>query len=271
MFTSYFGFWDYWNLYHKVTFDGENKTIIVNNEVEEISIKEIYSSWKEWAQIYDNAKYLSAIRTTGGDPIGGGVFTGDVYFLINGWKLSIDLQHTKVTGVLYSDDYPTAYYTKEMSAQYPAVVSSLVTTVSTSGGSGGATASEVWSFASRSLTTAFPAAAPTVAQIRDEMDNNSTKLSSIKSKVDTLVNGPTAAAIAAQVRTELDTELTHIMQVPTTSSGLSPTQATMILEIYELLGLDATKPLMVTQNSRTAGDISQTILTDANSTIITRN
>lgn len=54
------------------------------------------------------------------------------------------------------------------------------------------------------------------------------------------------------------------------TSGLSTDQATMLLEMYELLGLDPTKPLMVTGSSRTAGTISQTILTDANHTIVTR-
>jgi hypothetical protein len=52
--------------------------------------------------------------------------------------------------------------------------------------------------------------------------------------------------------------------------GLSPTQETMLLEMYELLGLDPTKPLTVTKTARTAGTISQTIVSDTNSTVVQR-
>jgi hypothetical protein len=55
------------------------------------------------------------------------------------------------------------------------------------------------------------------------------------------------------------------------SGGLTPTQATMLLEMYELLGLDPTKPLVVTEVARTAGNISQTIDTNNTRTIVTRD
>ena len=53
--------------------------------------------------------------------------------------------------------------------------------------------------------------------------------------------------------------------------GLSENQATMILEMYELLGLDPTKPLIVTDTFRSAGDITQTINTSATETIVSRS
>ena len=41
---------DYWTLYHKVTFDGENRLIIINDGELNINVKQdIYSDWKEWA------------------------------------------------------------------------------------------------------------------------------------------------------------------------------------------------------------------------------
>ena len=52
--------------------------------------------------------------------------------------------------------------------------------------------------------------------------------------------------------------------------ALSPTQETMLLEMYNLLGLDPTKPLIVTDSTRSAGTISQTIMTSASETIVTR-
>ena len=83
-------------------------------------------------------------------------------------------------------------------------------------------------------------------------------------------NVVSANEVATQVRTELTPELTHVMQVPTTSSGLTSGQATMLLEMYELLGLDPSKPLVVTATSRSAGTISQHITTDSNSTVVNR-
>ncbi len=88
---------------------------------------------------------------------------------------------------------------------------------------------------------------------------------------------PTSSQIATAVRNELAPELARIDQpissIQNNSSGsaLTAAQATMLLEMYELLGLDPSKPLIVTSNSRTAGTISQTIVSDSSSTIVTRN
>lgn len=101
-------------------------------------------------------------------------------------------------------------------------------------GGAGASAAEVWSYANRSLTS----------------------------------TGNTA--IADAVRTELTPELDHIM-VLQNGEGLSSTQATMLLEIYRLYGLDPTRPLVVTQTNRSAGgEIAQTITGNESITTITR-
>ena len=122
-----------WSLGNKVDFDGINKIIFVHPEVTALDIRsEVYSAWVDWVVLRDNTKFLPAIRYTGFDPIGGGQYTGDSYFLINGWKLSVDLAKVRVTGVLFSDDYDTAYYTVSGAAQYPATVASLVNTVTIS-------------------------------------------------------------------------------------------------------------------------------------------
>jgi hypothetical protein len=234
----------------------------------------------DWIAIRDHLKFMPAIRTTGLDPIGGGVYTGDVYFLINGWKLSIDLQKVKVTGVLFSDDYDTAYYTPSLAAQYPATVSALVNTVSTAGGSG--------------------SSGPTAQQIRAEMDANSTKLNSIKNTVEILPSAtqittsvwasaggatlaeieastvlakanqiPSANSIADSVRAELAPELAHVLTLEN-NPGMTPTQATMLLELFRLAGLDPTRPLIVTPTQRTAGEITQNISSSSSETIVNR-
>lgn len=147
-----------WALGSKVDFDGINKIIYVHPEVTSLDIRsEVYSAWVDWVVLRDNIKFLAAIRYTGFDPIGGGNYTGDSYFLINGWKLSVDLAKVRVTGVLFSDNYDTAYYTPNLVAQYPATVSSLVNTVSVAGGSG-ASAAELWAYNNRSLTVSAPTA-----------------------------------------------------------------------------------------------------------------
>jgi hypothetical protein len=59
---------DLWSLYHKVTFDGLNRLIIINDDELEIGVKiDLYSDWKEWALQRDHLKWLPAMRAVGGD------------------------------------------------------------------------------------------------------------------------------------------------------------------------------------------------------------
>lgn len=152
-----------WLLGAKVDFDGINKLIYVHPEVTDLDIRaEVYSAWIDWVTLRDNAKFLPAIRYSGYDPIGGSKYTGDIYFLINGWKLSINLAKVRVTGVLYSENYDTPYYTTEMTPQYAVSVAALVNTVSLPAGP-----AEVWAYNQRTLTTPDPAPAPTAQENAD--------------------------------------------------------------------------------------------------------
>lgn len=102
-------FWDEWNLLHKVTFDGENKCIIIAPEVTEIDFEvDVYSAWKEWLQVLDNSKWEAALRNVGGDPTVGTDRLGNTFFLINGWQILIDHGVT-FEGNYFSDDFPTPY------------------------------------------------------------------------------------------------------------------------------------------------------------------
>jgi hypothetical protein len=82
-----------------VRFDGPNKLIIVNDgELELDAESEVYSAWKRWmledvpssaapsAAAY-NAAFLQALRTVGGDPIGGTQEISPYFFLTNGWRV----------------------------------------------------------------------------------------------------------------------------------------------------------------------------------------
>jgi hypothetical protein len=139
----------------------------VNEGVTELDIqKDVYSDWKEWtSSIPDNAAWLPAIRSTGGDPTVDGQKAGDIYFLINNWKLYIDLTKVKVTGVLFSDNFDSAYYDNNGTIQFPAQVASLVSGINSGSSNGsGASAADVWSYSTRTLTTA---AGPTASEIAD--------------------------------------------------------------------------------------------------------
>lgn len=264
---SWLFFQEDWALGHDVTFDGANRRIYLSPNVTTFSVKDdFYSNWKEWMRLRDNTKYLPAFRTIGGDSVGGGQYAGDIYFLINGWQIVVNTT-VKVNGILYHDD-PLDPFIVQSGGGVTSTVSNLAIGYTAEGSGSGATAADVWSHPTRSLTTTFPEA-PTVVQIRQEIDTNSTQLSAIKAKTDTIVTPPSAATIADAVRTELTPELTKIMTLEN-NPGLTPTQATMLLEMYNLLGLDPSKPLIVSKTSRTAGDINQSIAATEELTVVTR-
>jgi hypothetical protein len=94
MLSSFFYYyWQYWQAYHKVTFDGPNRLILVNEGVTELNwARDVYSAWKEWFFINSNPEnpgYLQAMRLVGGDPldIEGERFLGLSFFLTNGWRV----------------------------------------------------------------------------------------------------------------------------------------------------------------------------------------
>lgn len=217
---SWLYFQEDWALEHKVTFDGVEKKIYLSPNVTSFSVKDdIYSAWKEWVRIRDNAKYLPALRTIGGDPVGGGQYAGDIYFLINDWQIVVD--HTvKVTGILYHDNPSLDPYVVLPGGGVTSTVSNLALAYNTSGGA--ATAADIWAYPSRTITTVIP----TAAQIRQEIDTYSTKLAQLVSLVNAL---PTAT----QIRTEMDTNSTKLAQikaildsidVPKINDGLTKTE-----------------------------------------------
>jgi hypothetical protein len=86
----FYGFWEYWELYHKVTFDGVNKLILINPGETTVDVQEdIYSAWKQWMLLknIENFRYLKPIDIVGGEPLPGGQALDSTFFLINGWKI----------------------------------------------------------------------------------------------------------------------------------------------------------------------------------------
>lgn len=129
---SWTAYQELWGLKHKVAFLREERLIIVPESVAVLDIRaDVYSASKQWLSVYNNIGYCKPpVRYSGGDSTPEpGEFTGDVYFLINGWRMVVNFNKTKVKGVLYSDDYDTAYFNSKLSPIYAAKVSSTVSSI----------------------------------------------------------------------------------------------------------------------------------------------
>ena len=109
--------WTYWELFHKVTFDGPNKLILINEGVIDIDFKaDVYSAWKEWIVLLglvehqDNPAYLEAVAAIGGEPTPPGAI-GATFFLENDWKIKPYPGSYRLTinGNVYSVDGSNPY------------------------------------------------------------------------------------------------------------------------------------------------------------------
>lgn len=69
------------------TFDGPNKLIIIDFGVTSFTAAEVYSDWKEWLKLSDNAKFDEAFVSTGREQTGPSTFSTPYIFLLNGWKV----------------------------------------------------------------------------------------------------------------------------------------------------------------------------------------
>jgi hypothetical protein len=65
-------------------------------------VSDIYSTWKDWLLINDNSKYLQAMDSAGGEPLGGSEALGRAYFLLtsNGWKICPNTTEAEVRIIL---------------------------------------------------------------------------------------------------------------------------------------------------------------------------
>lgn len=94
-----FGHWTFWENFdpetgvfgaQKVTFDGPNRLILINEGIIDIDFREdVYSNWKEWmlVDVFVNAAFPEAISVVGGDPLPGDRILGSTFFLENGWRI----------------------------------------------------------------------------------------------------------------------------------------------------------------------------------------
>lgn len=152
-----YGFWNFWEYFpQKVTFDGPNKIIWVNDGEIEIDVQiDLYSNWKEWVQYRDNSKYDQAFGKTGGDLTPTGAI-GGTYFLENDWRIRPWAGNylLKIIGNMY-DRLGADPFVGSIGDTYKVTilqtVSNIVDTVSTDAI---AVAQEVWDHSNRILTDA---------------------------------------------------------------------------------------------------------------------
>lgn len=126
-----------------ISFDGPNRIITLSTGTTSLSVRGLYSRWKEWLLIGDNSKYFPPFVTVGGDDIDPGAGTAIPFyaFLINGWRIRpYEGNHTLNVsdGVLLVEGGGDPFlntisaYTVRINYQQPVQA----ITVSTGGGSG---------------------------------------------------------------------------------------------------------------------------------------
>lgn len=138
-----------------VTFDGNNKIIIVDNGVTTLNAVEVYSDWKEWVQTTDNSKYEQAFTVLGGDPLPGSLYLGTTLFLENNWRIRpYEGDHVlTLEGNLYdrAGASPFVSTVGTYNVLITTRVSNLVDTVAT-GGSTGITNTDIQNIAANTAT-----------------------------------------------------------------------------------------------------------------------
>jgi len=278
MISTYYGFWDYWELYHKVTFDGPNRLILINDGEHFLDEQtDIYSDWKDWVLLEDNLKYLPAIETVGGEPTIQGQRLDATYFLINGWKLkpfsgTYDLD---IVGNIFEVDGGSIKISADVITDVPNNITINVnTSVIVRQVDGGTSTSG--SFDPDTIVSAS-----LFGIQEDALYNIENRVIGIESILQ--------APITASLEYSQSLQLTNIENLATTQSAqlvtLTETNASQSLalvdlqaklfEVWQVHGLDISNPVTVTQTSRTFDDVVQPITTtgtgSAQETIIQRN
>lgn len=87
--------------------DPLTRRIILSMGTTSFQVQDMYSRWKDWVLAEEqHARFPPAFRPVGGEPLAGGLFVAQYFFLINGWKIRpYEGQHTlTITGNLFTDD-----------------------------------------------------------------------------------------------------------------------------------------------------------------------
>lgn len=251
--THFYGFYNLWELRHKVTFDGVNKLILVNEGETSLDAQiDLYSDWKEWVRNENYMQFLAPFSTVGGDPTIEGQRLDVTYFLINGWKIK---------------PYPGSYTLN--------IVGNIF---DVDGGSTTVPADIVTNIANN--ITVNTNTSVIVRQLTPEVTVSGSGLSESELATLNTINTTTqdTNTVVYDISGSL-VEVQSLLRSPVTASLVDAQQQALfdiqdkVIQLWTLQGLDVSNPLNVTLTSRTAGSISQSISTvdgDDPSTTVTR-
>lgn len=204
-------------------FDGSNKLIILDTGVVTFTASEIYSRWKDWVLLSDNSKYEFAFSSVAGDPISSTQVISPYIFL-----------NTTAGWRIRPDETD---HQLSIDGNLYSVDPNLNLFVSTVGDF---TVTIVINRSAASITTTVSGTA---------LDES------------TVINALNTQGYTTIRSNKLDNLNASVSSI--SGTGLSDAQATMLLEMYKLFGLDPTKPLIVTSTTRkvpaNGSDINQTI------------
>jgi len=87
------------------SFDGTTKVVSLTAGTTSLDAADLYSAWKDWVLVGDNAKYLQGMSVVGGDPISSTNSIAPYFFLTNGWRVKPQEAHhqLEVEGALLTD------------------------------------------------------------------------------------------------------------------------------------------------------------------------
>lgn len=238
----YYGYWDYWQLNHKVTFDGVNKLILINPGVTSLNVQtDIYSAWKEWLLGHDgltNARYEKALNVIGGEPTVGSEKLDATYFLINGWKIK---------------PYPGSY------------TLTIAGNIFDVNGGDIKVPADVNTFDPNNITINLNTSV-IVRRIETEVTGSITS-----------IDGIVTASLVSDERTALFEIRDAVYGSVIITASLEPTQAEILSdiqlkmnELWKIHGLDSSAPLNVSPTLRIAGNVSQSISQVGDTVTITR-
>jgi len=140
----------------KFRFDGERKLVLVNENVFEFNVLEMYAEWKRWiVSDIENARYPQAMYSIGGEPLGGGKYVAPYIVMVNGWRIkpwSGDYI-LRVSGYVTTDTGESPFISPDSGVVLvERVVTADAIAYEVAGGGASITPEMIWSYENRTLT-----------------------------------------------------------------------------------------------------------------------
>lgn len=132
-------------------FDGANRLCILGAGTTVLHVADMYSRWKEWVATDDNMKYLPFMEVVGGNPTVGANAISSYFFVLNGWRIRPYEGHHSLTvdGILNGAEGAEVFadtvgnWRVRIVQIVPLQAETITVSADGSGGTGGASASEV--------------------------------------------------------------------------------------------------------------------------------